>query len=310
MEYLSASMQPPNAPWNGGAPPPEPGWGPPPGAYGAPPPGGYGAPGGAPYGGPGAYGPPPPPPRSPNVGIFVALGCVGAVVLLGALGAAVYFTARQPAGPTGSPPVTSPPPSGTTAGDKDLKLELQDFRTWKEPGKDTQHFVGELVNTGDGLIGFPSARIVFYDAAGTALDTGYCSTTVRVLAPEHRVPCTYGIWKPLPWKSYKIELEPRKTYSDAKAAELVVSETTSTPKAGYDPHMVKGKITNKSGFTAKNVWAIASLHGADGKIVAADNGLVAGKDLAPGGSGLFSIRFYQMADAPVTFKVLAVGYSE
>jgi hypothetical protein len=309
-------MQHPNAPFGGGGPPGPQGWGPPPGPYGAPPPGGFGAPGGTPFGPPG-YGPPPPPPRSPNVGLFVALGCVGALVVLGGVGAAVFFvTARSqtggevPDGPQKALDGKPSKPTGTTAEDSDLSLELRDFRSWKETGKDTTHFVGELVNTGDGAVGSPTARIVFYDAAGTALDTGYCSSMVRSLAPGAKVPCTYGIWKPFAWKSYKIELEPRKPYSKAQAAELVVSEVVSTPKAGYEPHLVTGKLTNKSSFTAKGVWAIASLYGADGKIIAADNTLVAGKDLAPGGSGLFKLRFYQMADTPASVKVIGAGYSE
>lgn len=315
MGYLCPSMQDPNAPFGGGGPPGPQGWGPPQGPYGPPPPGGFGAPGGPGFGPP-IYGPPPPPPRGPNVGLFVALGCVGALVLIGGIGAAVFLAARTDASapvaesPAKAPDGTPAKPSSTASGDPGLSLELRDFRHWKETDKDTTHFVGELVNAGDGAIGSPTARIVFYDAAGTAVETGYCSSMVRTLAPGAKVPCTYGIWKPFPWKSYKIELEPRKPYSKAQAAELFVSEVVSTPKAGYEPHMVTGKLTNKSSFTAKSVWAIASLYGADGKIIAADSTLVAGKDLPAGGSGLFKLRFYQMAAAPVSVKVIGAGYSE
>ncbi len=316
----------PSGPWNQASPQPPGGWGP-------PPPGGFGAPQGGPYGGvPGGYGAPPggfgppgfggppgpggcgaPPPPKNNLPIFIGLGCLGLFLLAGIGGGIAFVLARGSAaeppsrgGDGSSGVIDSPPP---VAAESDLKLELQDFRGWKGANT-TQYFVGELLNTGDGAIGFPSAKLTFFDAAGTAIESGSCSSLVRVLPPGEKVPCTYLNTKPMPWKTYKIEYSPMKSYFKGQLADLDITGAESHPKAGYDPHTVTGKITNKSSFAAKSVWAVAALYGNDSKIVAADQALVAGKDLAPGGSGLFKVRFYNVAAEPSTYRVIAIGYSE
>lgn len=256
--------------------------------------------------------PGPPPPKN-NLPIFIGLGCLGLILLAGIGGGVAVFWARSAAievdsgGDDGSSGVIDTPPKAVA--DSDLKVELQDFRGWKGANT-TQYFVGELLNTGDGAVGFPSAKLTFFDAAGTAIESGSCSSLVRVLPPGEKVPCTYLNTKPMPWKTYKVEYSPMKSYFKGQLADLDITGAESHAKAGYDPHTVTGKITNKSSFSAKSVWAVAALYGSDKKIVAADQALVAGKDLAPGGSGLFKVRFYNVAADPSSFRVIAIGYSE
>lgn len=292
---------------------------PPPGGWGAPPDAGWGAPpdpagGPPPFATPG-FAPPPPRPRGPNAALLVGLGC-GALVVLGAAGAAAFLLmARRPPAPppgvaataTAGAKGSGPAPRPGAAGD--LRAELRDLRDFKSEFGKARHLVGELVNTGDEPVGFLSAKVTVYDAQSTALDSGTCTTLVKDLAPGDKVPCTLSIFKVDTWASLKVDVRPLRA-SQPSAPDLTVSDTKLTPKSGHTPNTVEGKILNGSDRAAKNVWAVVSLYGADGKIVGADNALVAGNDLQPGQAGSFTARCYNVAAPPVTFQVRATGTRE
>jgi hypothetical protein len=290
----------------GGYGPPRGGYGPPPGGYG-PPPGGYG---GAPYG----YGGPPPPKKS-NVGLILGVGC-GALLLVGILAGAViiYMTgkaAREVASALPAPPA-APVDSGFAEPQAtgSLSAEIRDLRGFKAGVGKLHFFVGEIHNTGTEPLGFPSAKVTLYDGAGVALESGACTSLVRILPPHEKVPCTFTATKTAAFATFKAEIEPMRPLFKGQLAKLSITDTRFTPKRGATPYQVEGKITNESTFTARSVWSIVSLYGADGKIVAVSQALVAGNDLAPGASGLFAARILEAADPPATWQVLAVGYSE
>jgi hypothetical protein len=97
---------------------------------------------------------------------------------------------------------------------------------------------------------------------------------------------------------------------NGQTAEVEVSDIKFTPKRGYQPDTIEGKLTNKSTFKAKNVWAIVTLYDAAKKVVGMDNALVAGNDLEGGQSGLFSAKVYDVAGKPDSYRVISVGYGE
>ena len=303
-----------------GGPPPGGGFGgPPPGGYGGPPPGGYGGPPPGGYGGP-PMPPSPPQKKGPNVGLIVGLGCLGLVVLggLGIAGMAVY-SYRRAAAMAASIPIAPPPRTGSTSGavgttptaaTGTLKAELRDLRDFKGTFGNARYFVGELYNTGDAPIGYPSARVTLLDASGTAIDNGTCASIIHALPPGEKVPCTFLSLKSDGFASTRIESTPMRSYSKSPAADLKVEGIKFIPKKGYSPHTLEGKITNLSSFKAKPVWALVSLYGSDGKIVGAEQTLVAGSDLEGGASALFSAKLYNVAATPVTYQVKAIGYGE
>ncbi len=322
---------PPGGGGYGGPPPGGGGYGGPPpggGGYGGPPPGGgYGGPPN-PYGGPpggGGFGGPPNPwgdpplvpapvKSGPNVGLIIGLGCGGLAVLTVIVGAVMFVALRKPPTPApirASPSKPAPAPLGggvTSTGT--LKGEVRDLRDFKVEFGKSRHFVGELHNTGTDALGFPNAKVTLYDSANTAIDSGICASLVRVLPPGEKVPCTFSSLKADGFTTFKAEVTPMRSYFKGSLADVKVSDIKFIPKAGYTPHTLEGRVTNASGFRAKSVWAIVSLYGADGKIVGADQALVAGTDLDAGQAALFSAKIYNVAAKPETYTVKAIGYSE
>jgi hypothetical protein len=264
--------------------------------------------------------PSPPQKQGPNVGLIVGLGCLGLVLLGGlGLGGLAFFSYRRASELAASIPVAPPPRAGSpgggvgttpTAATGTLKAELRDLRDFKATFGNSRYFVGELYNVGDAPIGYPSARVTLLDASGTAIDSGTCASLVHALPPGEKVPCTFLTLKSDGFASTRIETTPMRSYSKSPAADLKVDGIKFTPKKGYAPHTLEGKITNLSSFKAKPVWALVSLYGADGKIVGAEQALIAGSDLEGGSSALFSAKIYNVAATPVTYQVKAIGYGE
>jgi hypothetical protein len=254
------------------------------------------------------------------VGLIVGLGCLGVVVLGGIVLAFVLVSFRRAATVAAglAPPVTRPASGGTTAGagtgigtgTGTLKLELHDLRDFPGSFGKARYFVGELRNTGDTAIGSPLARVTLLDAANTAIDSSVCASIVRVLPPGEKVPCTFSSSKADGFASTRTEITPTRPYFKGTLAEFKVEGIKFTPKKGYSPNQLEGKITNLSPFKAKSVWALVSLYGTDGKIVGAEQALVAGSDLEAGASALFSAKVYNVAAQPQTYTAKAIGYSE
>jgi hypothetical protein len=256
----------------------------------------------------------PPQKSGPNVGLLVGLGCGGLVVVGGIITAVVALTARStPPTSTGSvattpstPSTLAPPPM--TGGD--LKAEVRDLRHFKGDFGKTRHFVGEIINTGADPVGFPTAKVTLFDTANTAVDSGTCASLVRVLEPGEKVPCTFSVFKGENFATFKVEMSPMRSFYRGELAKLEITDIKFTPKRGYNPHQLEGKITNKGTFKAKSVWALVSLYGVDGKIVGADQTVIAGNDLDQGASALFTAKIYNVADKPETYRVKAIGYSD
>ena len=292
------------------------------GGYGGPPQGG--PPGGGGFGGPppGGYGGPPMPPSPPqkpgsNVGMIVGIGCVALLVLGGIAAAFVLFYVRKAATVAITPPAStrplSPPASpglGAGVGTGALKIELHDLRDFTGSFGKSRYFVGELQNTGDAAVGYPSAKVTLLDAGNTAIDSGVCASVIRLLPPGEKVPCTFSSSKADGYATSRTEVTPMRSYLKGSPANLKVEGIKFTPKKGYSPNQLEGKITNLSSFKAKSVWALVSLYGTDGKIVGAEQTMVAGSDLDAGGSALFSAKVYNVAAQPQTYTVKAIGYGE
>jgi hypothetical protein len=302
-----------------GGPPPGGGYGGPPGGYGGPPGGPFGPPPGGPFGAPqgGPFaGPPMMPPQKSggsSLPLILGLGC-GGLVLLGLVGAGVAFfvvgrSVTPPpsygSGPSPAvPAITTPPATGSR------KAELRDLSPIKSKYGKSMRFVGEIVNTGESPIGYPSGKVTFYDAAGTALDSGNCSSLVRVLAAGDKVPCSFSLSKAQEWTNFKIEMTPLEPLFNGKIADIDISDIKFTAKRGYSPDTLEGKLSNKSAFKATSVWAIVSLYDSAKKIVGTTNALVAGNDLDGGQSGLFSAKVFEVSGTPESYRVIAVGYGE
>jgi hypothetical protein len=292
-----------------GGPPQGGGFGGPPNPYGGPP---------NPYGAPNPWGDPPlvpvPVQSGTNIGLIIGLGC-GGLALLSVIGGAVLFVALRSAAPPPPPAHVTPSkgaagPIGGPTTTVTLKAELRDLRDFKSEFGKSRHFVGELHNTGTESLGFPSAKVTFYDASNTAIDSSICATLVRVLPPGEKIPCTFSTLKADGYVTFKSEVTPMRSFFKGSIPDLKVSEIKFIPKAGYNPHTLEGRVTNNSGFKAKTVWALVSLYGADGKICGAEQTLVAGSDLDAGQAALFSAKIYNVAAKPETYTVKAVGYSD
>jgi hypothetical protein len=264
--------------------------------------------------------PSPPPNKGPNVGLIVGLGCLGLFVVGGILvGVLALVSFRRASSAIAAATTAAPPPRlGSAAGGgvlpaegtSTLKAELRDLRDFKGSFGNARYFVGEIHNTGDAPIGYPSARVTLLDAAGTAVDSGTCASVVHALPVGEKVPCTFLTLKTDAFTTTKIDITPTRSYTKTAPADLKVEGIKFTPKKGYSPHTLEGKITNLSAFKAKSVWALVSMYGADGKIVGAEQALVAGSDLDAGSSALFSAKLYNVAATPQTYTVKAIGYGE
>lgn len=282
------------------------------GPFGPPPPGGPFGPQGGPFGGP----PPPPQKSGSSLPLLLGLGCGGLLLLSLVGGAIAFFVVRKP---TAAPPsyVSPLPTSPATpaapeqpAATGDLKAELKELTTIKSKYGKSARFIGEISNTGADAIGYPAAKVTFYDAGGTAVDSGTCASLVRVLPAGDKVPCAFSIFKGLDYSTYKIELTPHAPIFRGQVADIDITDIKFKPKRGYQPDTLEGKLTNKSAFKAKSVWAIVTLYDANKKIVGTDNALVAGNDLDAGQSGLFSSKVYDVAGKPDSYRVVSIGYSE
>ena len=249
--------------------------------------------------------------------LVLGLGC-GGLLLLGLIGGGVAFFMVR--GRTSAPPPTfatpttpaAPVPASPAgpAATGDLKAELNELTAIKSKYGKSTRFIGEITNTGADPIGYPAAKVTFFDAAGTAVDSGTCASLVRVLPANDKIPCGFSIFKGLDYKTYKIEITPHAPLFRGQVADIDITDIKFTPKRGYQPDTLTGKLTNKSTFKAKSVWAIVSLYDANKKIVGTDNALVAGNDLEAGQSGLFSAKVFDVAAKPDSYRVVSIGYSE
>jgi len=254
----------------------------------------------------------PPQKKGANLGLILGLGC-GGLLVLGVIGVAAggFFVARSVTPPPSySPPNPITPASPVAPAAGDLKAELKELNAIRSKYGKSTRFVGEIFNTGTSAIGYPMAKVTFFDAGGTAVDSGNCSSLVRVLASGDKVPCAFSIFKSQDWKTYKIDVTPIAPMYNGQIADIDITDIKFTAKRGYQPDTLEGKLTNKSTFKAKSVWAIVSLYDANKKIVGADNALVAGNDLEAGASGLFSAKVYDVASTPDSYRVIAIGYGE
>jgi hypothetical protein len=257
---------------------------------------------------------PVPPPRKSNVGLFIGLGCGALFLIATIIGIIVAVATRRAAQELAAPeptPTPTTPSNGlpATPTSSDLKAEVRDLREFKSSLGTARRFVAEIHNTGTSDIGFPIAKVTLFDASNTAIDSGTCASILRLLPPGEKVPCTFLATKP-GFASFKAEITPTRSFFRGQIAKIGISETKFTPKRGFNPYLLEGKLTNESSFTAKSVTAIASFYGRNGKIVGADQALVAGNDLTPGASGRFTTRIFDVAETPETWQVMAIGYSE
>jgi hypothetical protein len=261
--------------------------------------------------------PPPPQKKGPNVGLIIGLGCGGLVVLgIIVTGIFLFLGARRAADEISSLPDVQPSSSSSPGvlpipSDGNLKAELRDLREFKGTLGSSKHFVAEIHNTGSAPIGFPLAKVVFYDAADTAVESGTCMSVVRVLPPGEKVPCTFLLTGKKAHATHKVELNPTKAFFTGQIAKLDITDVKFTPKKRvYGAFEVDGKITNQSTFTAKNVMAIVSLYDKAGKIVGASQAPIAGNHLDTAASARFTAKIFDVADTPDKWQVLAVGYSD
>lgn len=259
----------------------------------------------------------PPKKSGPNLGLIFGIGCLGLLVLGGiGAGIAVYFTRKAAttlattlsSATTTAGGTTTSRPAFPSAGD--LKAEVVDLRHYKGDYGKARHFIGEIVNTGTEPIGFLTVKVTLYDASNTAVDSGTCSSIFRTLDPGDKIPCALTVFKGENFTTFKTEVKPQPAYLKSTPAKLDITDIKLTPKRGYQPYQVEGKITNKDAFKAKNVWVIASLYNAQGKIVGADQTVIAGNDLEPGQGALFTAKIYNVAEKPETYKVKAIGYGD
>jgi hypothetical protein len=259
---------------------------------------------------------PPPAKKGPPVGLIIGLGCGGLALIGIVVSVFIFLGARKAAEEIANAPElkstsdkTPGIPGLPEAGD--LKAELRDLREYKAAVGTTRHFVGEIHNTGSGNIGFPMAKVVLYDDANTAVESGTCMSVVRVLPPGEKVPCNFLVTGNKTWKTHKVELTPQRSFFRGELAKLEITDVKFTPKKRvYGSHEIDGKITNQSAFTAKGVMAIISLYDKAGKIVGSAQVPVAGNNLATGTSARFEGKVFEVAEAPEKWQVVAVGYSE
>jgi hypothetical protein len=256
----------------------------------------------------------PPKKSGPNPGLLIGIGC-GVLFVLGGIATAlgVYFTRQAASTFAGSIPTTPATPTTTappTLTGGDVKAEVRDLRHFKGDFGKSRHFIGEIVNTGTDSIGFPTAKVTLFDAGNTAVDSGTCASLVRVLEPGEKVPCSFAIFKSDSFTSFKVDINPMRSFYRGELAKLEITDIKFTPKRGFNPHQLEGKITNKGAFRAKSIWALVSLYGVDGKIVGADQTPIPGNDLEPNTGAIFTAKIYNVAEKPETYRVKAVGYSD
>jgi len=249
--------------------------------------------------------------------MIIGIGC-GGLFLLALIGGiiAVYYVnkaAKATAAALASAfPVDS---TGKLAGDPfdlkppkadgSLKLDIRDVRSFNSSSMVT--VVAEIENTGTAPVSYPSVKFTFYDASKTAIDSGTCSGTLSELGPGEKVPCSFLLTKVKSWDSYKTESNPMKVYGFRKPAKLKITDTKFTPKKGWNPNKLEGKITNESSFKAKHITAVVGLYDKDGKVCGTGFASVSGNELDPGTATTFSASIYETAAPPDTFKVLAMG---
>jgi hypothetical protein len=257
----------------------------------------------------------PPKKSGSNLGLIIGLGCGGVLlvgIILAVIGAVVAGSSDAPtASKDDEPALETPPPPPPSA--KEGKLELQNVRFYESRGSSKiVNVVGELVNTGEGPINAPRAKITVYDASKTALDDTICGAfIIRDLQPDEKVPCYAVMSKASGYKTYKVEPEHSKNFLTYRAADLKITDVDSTsPSSAFGAHKVTGTVTNKSTFTAKSVWVIVGLYDGDGKIVGAGRTIVAGNDLDPGAAGKFTVSIFNVADKPKKSLTKVFGYDK
>ncbi len=179
-----------------------------------------------------------------------------------------------------------------------------------EVSKNTLYVVGELVNVSSEAVAVPAAKITMFDAGKAPLDITSCAAPgVYDLQPGRKVPCQAVLTKAEGWKSYRVQIEVGRDTLGRRGADLEISEPKTTePRRRYGADVVSGTVTNRSSFTAKQVWLFVGLYDAGGKIVAAGRAPVASGELEAGATSTFSASIFAVAGKPTKSLTKVFGY--
>jgi hypothetical protein len=201
------------------------------------------------------------------------------------------------------------PGSGASlgGGSGPRKAEAVDVRSFRDRAG-RLFFIGELANTGSTEIGPLTAKLTLLDGNRKQVGSSACASVVRVLAPGQRVPCTFAISGSPSFATFQIAIESGPPPGSVEPAVLLVS-SSNLARTGFPPvHQVSGTIKNMSSFPARQVMALVSLYGSDGKIVGFGLAQVPGGQIAPGATASFSTSIGEVAAPAAKVVARAVGY--
>jgi hypothetical protein len=224
-------------------------------------------------------------------GVLVGVGCMLMLVLVVVGGVGIYWMVRERR--AGASDVTPEAPSSGSAVARDL-------RDFPSP-RGGLVFVAEIVNTGAVAIA-PSPRLRLLDAKRAEIASVPCASPPRLLGPGEKAPCSFsfaGAKSSFASADVIIDAPP------ASAREVRLTVTNTALGRGF-ASQVTGTVTNPAAVTVRSPQVVATLYGADGKIVGAGT-LELKRELTARQSSPFVVAVPDVAAPPKTFAVRAVG---
>lgn len=252
-----------------------------------------------------------------------SVGCIVGVIVavlvgLAAVGGALIFwtvdhngTSDDPVASDVATAVESAPPASTFVAKPPGRVELENVKVFPDSNGQQTHVVGELFNHGPNVAASPRATVHLMSNNGLSLDKAVCTTRAQLLEPRGAVPCMATFFRAVEYSKLKIEPDAYPLNAPLEPAEIEVTGIVhKAPITDFSSHKVVGRVTNKSDFTAKGVWAIAGLYAAGGELMGSGQVAVGGGELAPHFGTKFTIHIYQVAGPITRVKVIAFGYDQ
>jgi hypothetical protein len=242
----------------------------------------------------------------PKLGLILGGGCA-VLLILGGIAVAVFMIAARAREATTTSTAPAPPPP-TVAPVSRARVDASDLREVKD-GAGRTRFAGELKSTGTEPVGVLAVTLTVFDAARAPLESGACVVPALLLAPGEKLPCNIFLQVPRSrWKTFQVSVDSRPPPAPTEPVSItVLTQEWTTRSAAAGPNVFEGKLRNATAVNAREVRAIVSLYGADGRLVGGGFCDVPGGVLPAGATGAFRSMVQTFAP-PRTFTLRAVGY--
>jgi hypothetical protein len=205
-------------------------------------------------------------------------------------------------------PANSPVNTDTPEPQIDLQVGSYSFYT---DSIGSLWFVGEITNQGNVAAEGVEVALSLLDSGGNVVGVG--SDSISIVQANGKFP--FRTWidnAPTEWNDVKIQIQGRP--SDGQSifppyTELKVDKVVGNNSA-FGRYTVTGIVINTGQKTATLVHVVAVAYDESGKAIDYGDTFTTLTDIAPGGDSPFSLDFGHIENAPASYELFVVSFSQ